>query len=375
MAMKPINRHEVFLEALAKGETANVKPVTREEMFIKKIAERESGGVSWDNVTDKPFGTVLAPDLFILSELTFTPEANDSWFSHKVNNPNGDFVEGTAYHVMWDGTEYVCDAQKDSTRSGWIGSREADDGVRPTYHPTENGEYPFYIVIEKTRYAGVEVAECYIHCCDGNSHTVEIYTVGIAYETLSENYIPETIARTSGVVAAPASAEVGQILVVKAVDENGKPAEWEPADNFSGSWNDLTDKPFGERVLYIQQPITVTSGGLYNGASPAVGQTCFVSIDGVEYEITRRADAEWGNAYIQDTTKENTGEPIYFRYGSYYFADGEKHTIAFYTKEAYAIDATYLPKAAAVADVTDAPTAENFNALLASLRAAGYLAE
>lgn len=38
------------------------------------------------------------------------------------------------------------------------------------------------------------------------------------------------------------------------------------------------------------------------------------------------------------------------------------------------IDSIMLPKAAAVADVTEAPTAEEFNALLASLRAAGYLA-
>lgn len=39
------------------------------------------------------------------------------------------------------------------------------------------------------------------------------------------------------------------------------------------------------------------------------------------------------------------------------------------------LDSDYLPKATAIADVTDAPTAEQFNALLASLRNAGYLAE
>lgn len=43
--MKPINRHEVFLEALAKGEACGLEPATREEMFIKQIAQRESASV------------------------------------------------------------------------------------------------------------------------------------------------------------------------------------------------------------------------------------------------------------------------------------------------------------------------------------------
>ena len=65
--------------------------------------------------------------------------------------------------------------------------------------------------------------------------------------------------------------------------------------------------------------------------------------------------------------------------------DTANHTLAIYTvgweklPEKFIPDTIMrvadLPKAAAVADVTEAPTAEQFNALLASLRAAGYLAE
>lgn len=40
----------------------------------------------------------------------------------------------------------------------------------------------------------------------------------------------------------------------------------------------------------------------------------------------------------------------------------------------YTISTEFLPKATAVEDVTEAPTAEQFNALLAALREAGYLA-
>ena len=49
-------------------------------------------------------------------------------------------------------------------------------------------------------------------------------------KTIDEKYIPDTIARTSDVIPAPATASVGQTVVVKAVDENGKPTEWEAAD-------------------------------------------------------------------------------------------------------------------------------------------------
>ena len=56
--------------------------------------------------------------------------------------------------------------------------------------------------------------------------------------TISENYrnmidevvIPDTIARTADVILAPATASIGQTIVVKAVDENGKPVEWEAVD-------------------------------------------------------------------------------------------------------------------------------------------------
>lgn len=40
-------------------------------------------------------------------------------------------------------------------------------------------------------------------------------------------------------IPIPASAEVGQTIVVKAVDENGKPTEWETAD--FGGWDLITD--------------------------------------------------------------------------------------------------------------------------------------
>jgi len=89
----------------------------------------------------------------------------------------------------------------------------------------------------------------------------------------------------------------------------------------------------------------------------------------------------------------NTGEPfVYFVQdvggdgnGARFYIEGEftgdeytaERTIAVYAvvQVPNKLPAEFLPQAAPVADVTAAPTAEDFNALLASLRAAGYLAQ
>jgi hypothetical protein len=81
---------------------------------------------------------------------------------------------------------------------------------------------------------------------------------------------------------------------------------------------------------------------------------------------------------------EDTGEPFVFTERSTNpeytqlrtsASEPEYINVAVYVEDIHKIDAKFLPKAEAVADVTAAPTAENFNALLASLRAAGYLSE
>lgn len=72
---------------------------------------------------------------------------------------------------------------------------------------------------------------------------------------------------TGDIVPAPAAASVGQTIVVKAVDDNGKPTEWECADNFSGSWNDLTDRPFYESDTVMVGSTAVSYGVIMNDGS------------------------------------------------------------------------------------------------------------
>ena len=51
--------------------------------------------------------------------------------------------------------------------------------------------------------------------------------------------IDESLGKVNGLVSV--DAKVGQTIVVKAVDESGKPTEWEAADMTSGEWTLLYD--------------------------------------------------------------------------------------------------------------------------------------
>ena len=41
--MKPVNRKEMFLDAMAKGDFSGIEPVSREEMFMWKIGQNGGG--------------------------------------------------------------------------------------------------------------------------------------------------------------------------------------------------------------------------------------------------------------------------------------------------------------------------------------------
>lgn len=63
-----------------------------------------------------------------------------------------------------------------------------------------------------------------------DSTNVLVEENGTIVKMAANSMIPEDVALKSDVVLAPATASVGQTIVVKAVDENGKPTEWETTD-------------------------------------------------------------------------------------------------------------------------------------------------
>lgn len=189
----------------------------------------------------------------------------------------------------------------------------------------------------------------------------------------------------------------------------------QPAND--GSWDNLTNKPFGDEysdTLYWWgdteglESVGDINQALYRVYNDYMYYYSIIDCDGtVEYyengewkteDVTFEADS---NDIIRLTPNNTTlttnnslvivcnddCDDLYTKKGVYFakYTNPESNEEVFriegLTINGYSsfrtinkIDPQYLPKASAVADVTTAPTAEDFNALLAALREAGYLA-
>lgn len=200
------------------------------------------------------------------------------------------------------------------------------------------------------------------------------------------------------------------------------------------SWNDLKDKPFGEETEWVskftknftsiaQKPGTLGKCAIYGDISSlgnVYGQGYDIvlpqkarlvmensNVGRLEYEYAFTPNTEgitdsyfgtpvgwYGNISraIWSGTYTDEGDPLcmlvyaneHYDCLSYnlcwkpanHSADGQ--TFEFIAQETISltpIDPKFIPKVAAVSDITSAPTAEQFNALLAALRNAGYMEE
>lgn len=91
-----------------------------------------------------------------------------------------------------------------------------------------------------------------------------------------------------GGVKVASTAEVGQTIVVKAVDENGNPTEWECADVVK-SWDKLADKPFYEKeaepLFEGEVELSNIEFDLYPLFTLEEGNYYKVVVDGIEYSV------------------------------------------------------------------------------------------
>lgn len=178
----------------------------------------------------------------------------------------------------------------------------------------------------------------------------------------------------------------------------------------ASSWNDLADRPFykesGEKVIIKEETFVSTSETYDDGwvdhhkhyladdsflaamdnYYDLAGSTVTVTFDGVDYDCEVKEGGSGGINIGGFGEWEEVQHPFVINYRP---EDGMElaikcavdgtHTcsVKAKTETVVTIPAEYLPKAEAVDNVwaTDYPTAEEFNALLQSLRDAGYLAE
>lgn len=233
-----------------------------------------------------------------------------------------------------------------------------------------------------------------------NAHTLDWNGVGWFQGGLQVGGVAQDGEGVGYVPAVPAGVQVGQTIVVKSVDENGKPTEWECVDA-QPDWNqnDSTKPDYVKNRTHYTETVgieliprtthTFGVGPLGRYSTTTVdfveGNTYTVMWDGQEYECicyqTGNGLAIGRSTFIGVEGFDN-GEPFVIDSNISAGAtiimapEAGEHTFSVLEKveKVYKLDAKYLPTAAAVADVTATPTADEFNALLAALRDAGYLA-
>ena len=168
--------------------------------------------------------------------------------------------------------------------------------------------------------------------------------------------IPAVTASDIGAIPVPTTAEVGQTIVVKAVDENGKPTEWEPVTlpkQVQSDWNQnnssavdyVKNRPFYE--IHSEKTVeNVTSSELDGFPVFTVGDTVTVKVDGVEYSLVAYDDD--GFVTVGDTSNDlenGTGQygwQIYVEDNICIFFSNDSRTVCYNAEIIQYIDEKYL---------------------------------
>lgn len=211
----------------------------------------------------------------------------------------------------------------------------------------------------------------------------------LKFKTYGELEINEALSDASHVIIEengdvkrfPANS-IGKVKTVNGIepDESGNVA----VESFSGSWNDLSDKPFGEMTVFTEV-ITETECASLVTNKPSfrfnIGDACRIIYNGTSYDVVGQQYPGQARCYLGDLNL--AAYPFCIVYDmidartTYRFTDtssGVTTSISKGEASVVALDKKYIPKAAAVSDVTATPTAEEFNALLTALRNAGLMA-
>ena len=177
-----------------------------------------SVNIAYEDLEDKPFGVTFEEGYTPIgpldgSEYSFV-EDSDGIYVKEFGPYNGDAYFADGHYVTWDGVTYECFYTPEYYD-------EDDYGQTGRIEDLEFSVYPFCIEYRESWSNGIEWIKVYTN--QPGKHTIKVcnwYLQPIeVINALDEKFIPDTIARKSDI------------------------------ENFTYSWNDLTDKPFGEQGM------------------------------------------------------------------------------------------------------------------------------
>ena len=280
-----------------------------------------TGATSWDDLPGRPFDVART----IYNENTLKVEDDGyGYFGIGVTDFSPVTIDET-YTFIVNGAKYEAVALDDVSMGSINFDFNSYEGcpLNSVYVEAYYGEYG---EIVSGGNAGIVFRE-------SGTYTVKVIKEGPT--TLDEKFIPDTIARVKDI----------------------------PKD-FVTSWNDLTDKPFGENaeVILEETPITFTEDNSYEYQFPYTkpfvhGEIYAIVVNGVTYELPGLIDHDMGDFMI-DTWESDCPvrvwqNPIYdhvnlvgFEYTaiSVDWGTSETMTVAVYKKgEVKTLDEKFLP--------------------------------
>ena len=331
--MKHMTRKEIFMAALAKGVKAPIKPLTREEQLLAAHAEREaSGGGGYGDVTGT-FDINATPTINEYGEESCTIDKTRDEIAEAFNS-------GSTIRIIFNEYDF---------------KQHVMPLIEVTYTFDENNNKClmclfFLSALDGTKRFAIEIdfySTDYIHF--HRRHEFDGTWTSIQDKPFGEEWITETV------------TEPEQLIFSDTV-----------TTEFNGRLNSNSEDgaQFSEKLttLYNQLYKVVLNGEVYSDLQGYWYETD----DGEEYLVV-------GNDSVPFMLYRDDDRYLRGRIGTLY---GERYSVEIYkqaneheteTEVIWTLDSKYLPKATAVDDVTDAPTAEDFNTLLAALREAGYL--
>lgn len=182
--------------------------------------------VSWGNVTGKPGGYYEKTNYAHLLHVDAQFPDDDSHMQD-IDAPADLLVIGKTYYPVINGEELDPVVAKEYVGQYVTNIVIGNPSLHNPLHENSGEDY----LLEINQYGSCDL---YIRNAVTNGvETFDLYGEGEVLVAIPEEIISPKIARVSDIPDAiinPSTATVGQTIVVKAVDENSKPTEWEAVD-------------------------------------------------------------------------------------------------------------------------------------------------
>lgn len=261
-----------------------------EEFLPENVVKGEGGKVAWDNVSDKPFSQD-AGELLFSHTATFATDAAAT-AGLRITDVSITLHGGSEYWLELNGEMFKCICEKVGTMS-W----EFRDGAGNMW-------------LKKSL-----ATNMYVYGQTAGTYTYNLYGLSEGL-VLDPQYVPPNVALKKDIpdaVVNPATAAVGQTIIVKEVDENGKPTKWKSADYQPRThWTE-------EAVLYEDTIVANESNEMLTAALDlTLGKTYKITWNGAEYSCEVKDISELGMGVALglgniDVVMEtgDTGEPFF----------------------------------------------------------------